>query len=298
MTDNSTPEANNPEVQLKKILVVDDEKFIEYYNNFLTKENFDVTSAINPKEAIEAASIQKFDLIITDIKNPMLSEATLIKDIRQQVANKDTPILFCTKYQDAYIKKLLQEFSHTSFFEKPFQKKYILQAIKNIIDGQNKNSKIDIKFINPILHATINTLSTFAGIKPIVGKPSLKKQIEPSGDISGLVKVESSSFVGNISLSFTESCFLKIVSHVFKTDYREINQEIEDFVAEMLNIIFGQSKKVLNENGMDLNQVIPSVINKKSHTIKHPDELSILKIPFTCECGSFHVEVCGQSGKK
>ena len=298
MENNDHVETEEKKVQLKKILVIDDEKFIQYYSNFLTKENFDVITATRPTEAIEAASIQKFDLIITDIKNPMLSEATLIRDLREQVANKETPILFCTKYQDASIKKLLQEFSDTSFFEKPFQKKYILKTIKDIIDSQKKSSKIDIKFINPILHATINTLSTFAGIKPVIGKPSLKKHSDPSGDISGLVKVESSSFIGNISLSFTDSCFLQIVSHVFKTDYKEITSETEDFVAEMLNIIFGQSKKVLNENGMDLNQVIPSVIHKKSHSIPQPETLSILKIPFTCECGNFHVEVCGQAGKK
>ncbi|OFZ30242.1 MAG: hypothetical protein A2622_09560 [Bdellovibrionales bacterium RIFCSPHIGHO2_01_FULL_40_29] len=151
---------------------------------------------------------------------------------------------------------------------------------------------MDVRFINPILNATIDVISKMTEFTVTAGKPYVKKKGECSGDISGVVGVVSSGFKGTVSLSFPEAGFLAIVSKMLGEEYKTINEENKDAVAELLNIIFGAAKKVLNEGGMNIKPAIPIIVQGNGHSLSHHSQHQTIVIPFVCpELGDFRSEV-------
>lgn len=63
---------------------------------------------------------------------------------------------------------------------------------------------------------------------------------------------------GTISVSFTETSILAIVSNMLGEEIKEMNEEIKDAVGEITNMISGQARKKLDEQGMSLKAATPS----------------------------------------
>ena len=110
-------------------------------------------------------------------------------------------------------------------------------------------------------------------------------------EIIGTLEMESPNFKGRLSLCFPKKTFLKITSNMLGSEYHEITPEIEDSAAELTNIIYGQTKKILSEQGYSFNKSFPKVViqNEKIHQL-FKDHLTIY-IPFLCEEGKFFVFV-------
>ena len=63
-------------------------------------------------------------------------------------------------------------------------------------------------------------------------------------------------------------------------------------VAEILNMIFGQAKKTLNDSGMDIKSAIPTVIRGAGHCLENHAHHPTIVIPFSSpETGPFRSEV-------
>ena len=79
---------------------------------------------------------------------------------------------------------------------------------------------------------------------------------------------------------------------MLQEEIQTINDENKDAVAELLNIIFGKAKKILNASGLNIQQAIPSIIRGPGHSIQHQAQNQTIVIPFTCpEIGNFRAEV-------
>lgn len=152
---------------------------------------------------------------------------------------------------------------------------------------------IDINFVNPFLGATLNVLKVQAGIEAEPGKISLKKAGEPlKGDVSGVIGIVSETFNGCVVISFPENTFLKVMSGMLGEDLTEMNQDIVDGAAEITNMIFGQSKVVLNERGYGINIALPQVVTGKGHSLQSMNKGPTVLIPFKSTAGEFFVEIC------
>lgn len=101
----------------KKILIADDEENIRtLYKIELEEAGYIVELASNGKEAVEKAQAEMPDLIILDIKMPVMDGIEALHAIRQLPNGKDVPIILFTAYgeyqqdfttwaSDAYIVK-------------------------------------------------------------------------------------------------------------------------------------------------------------------------------------------------
>ncbi len=150
---------------------------------------------------------------------------------------------------------------------------------------------MDATIINPFISATTNVLETMAKVKSKAGKPYLKEDDIARGDVSGVIGITGDTN-GSISVTFDESSILTIVSNMFGEEMTEINAEIADAVGELTNMISGQARRELEEQGKIYEAAIPSVITGKNHKITHITEGPQIAIPFTIESGSFTIEVC------
>jgi chemotaxis protein CheX len=152
---------------------------------------------------------------------------------------------------------------------------------------------MNVTFINPFLEAAVKVLKTMAFTDPQPGKPFLKKKTEPShGDITGIVGL-TGPVNGSIAVSFSEAAILQVVSNMFGENFKEINEEVRDAVGELSNMICGDARRMLADQGHQFQGAIPTVIDGKNHKISHSFPGPSLVIPFTIGDGSsFFVEVC------
>jgi chemotaxis protein CheX len=150
---------------------------------------------------------------------------------------------------------------------------------------------MDVKLVNPFIEATTHVLSSMAFTTAKAGNPYLKKDTIARGDVTGIVGLIGEAR-GTISVSFTESCILSIVSNMFGEEITEINDEVKDAVGEILNIVSGQARQKLEGMGRVLKGAIPTVISGKDHTITHITKQPIVAVPFESEKGTFTIEIC------
>jgi PAS domain S-box-containing protein len=115
----------------RKILVAEDidsnYKLIGY---FLSKTNVDLVRVTNGKEAVEKFLEEKdFDLVLMDIKMPVMDGYTATKLIRE--TNPKIPIIAQTAYADDHLR--VKECGFSGFISKPFDKKTLLKIITEFI---------------------------------------------------------------------------------------------------------------------------------------------------------------------
>lgn len=83
----------------KRILLVDDEEGIQLlYREEFEDEGYDVVSAYNGDEAIEAFTQEPPDLVILDINMPGMSGIEVLR--RMKEINPDLPVILSSAYQE------------------------------------------------------------------------------------------------------------------------------------------------------------------------------------------------------
>jgi chemotaxis protein CheX len=149
---------------------------------------------------------------------------------------------------------------------------------------------MDVRLINPFLTATIHVLSTMARIQPTPGKPFLKADRAALGDVSAIIGITGVAS-GSMALTFTESAIRAIVNNLLGIQSAEVNEELWDAVGELTNMICGDARRRLSEEGISLQAGIPTIVSGKNHSIAHINNGPRLAIPFTTPHGGFTVEV-------
>jgi len=276
-----------------RIAVIEDTQYATYYDKFLSENNFIVLPYTELDNFQKRAVKEKFDLVITDSSSVELTGDVFVNLLRSRETNKSTPVILCTKYLDPGVKKAMTDFPEVFYMEKPFQKKEMVNTINSILKKNQEKVKIDVRFINPVLTATIDTLKEL-GVNITAGKAYAKKENETSGDVSGVVRVYSPGFDGSISISFPQDCFLSIVSAMAGEEYQELTDETRDAAAELINIIFGKAANVLNDAGMKLESAVPTMMTGRNHTVLYRKNIPVIAIPFSCEFGKFKIEIGAQ----
>jgi chemotaxis protein CheX len=152
---------------------------------------------------------------------------------------------------------------------------------------------LNTDFIHPFLNATIHILNVQVNLPTEPGKAYLKKQNDRLiGDVSGIISVVSDKFNGSVVISFPESTFLKVMSSMLGENFTELSPEIVDGAGEILNMIFGQAKIVLNEKGYGIKAAIPSVVTGKQLSVSTMTKGPVVVVPFQSGAGDFFVEIC------
>jgi chemotaxis protein CheX len=149
---------------------------------------------------------------------------------------------------------------------------------------------MDVKMINPFLAAAMHVLKTMAEIDAKPGKPFLKKSDLAMGDVSAIIGVTGAA-QGSMALVFTEQCIKAIASNLLGEPFTELNHEVRDAVGELTNMICGDARRRLAEDGFVLQAGIPTIVGGKGHTIRHIADGPRLAVPFETSQGAFMVEV-------
>ena len=121
------------------ILVVDDDDGIrELVKEYLSQNNFLVSTASSAEDAFEKIKIIKFDLIILDIMMPGKSGLEFTIENKKKI---NTPIILLTAKGEASERVKGLEVGADDYLPKPFEPKELILRIKNIIN----KTKVDTK---------------------------------------------------------------------------------------------------------------------------------------------------------
>jgi len=127
------------------ILVVDDDNRIrDLLKDFLSENNYIVSTAENAEQAKKKLEYFNFDIIILDVMMPGQNGYELTQDIKKKLK---TPIILLTAKGEVENRIKGLELGADDYIGKPFEPKELLLRIKNIIKNNNKinlNSKYSV----------------------------------------------------------------------------------------------------------------------------------------------------------
>ena len=182
------------------LIVDDDDRIRSLLKDYLSENNYIVSTAENANQAKEKLQYIKFEIIILDVMMPGQDGYELTKEIKEK--NKVPIILLTAKGEvENRIKGL--ELGADDYIGKPFEPKELLLKIKNII---NKSTKLDLKSKHLIGSAEIDlnkmTISFKNKIRKInnsekkvliemLANPGTTYSREEIGKISGIVQERS-----------------------------------------------------------------------------------------------------------
>jgi len=130
------------------------------------------------------------------------------------------------------------------------------------------------------IKAAINIMNTMAKITPTAGKPFVKKDTMPLGDVTAIVIVEGFKN-GSIAISFPRKTAVFLTKAMLGEHVMEITDlEIKDIVGEICNMLSGQARAILSQEGFVMQGGIPIVVMGEDYQVFHSIEAPVVAIPF------------------
>jgi YesN/AraC family two-component response regulator len=114
---------------MKTILICEDEQDTqESLKNILVRNEYEVYSAFDGKEAIDKVKEVKPDLVVLDIRMPKINGLEVAGEIRK--FDKVTRIIFITAFQSPELSKEAAKYDIVDYIVKPAAAEDILKVIK------------------------------------------------------------------------------------------------------------------------------------------------------------------------
>ena len=134
------------------LIVDDDDRIRDLVKEYLTQNNYLVSTAKNSNDAFEKTKIIKFDLIVLDI---MMPGKTGLEFTQEYKSKFNTPILLLTARGEPAERIEGLEIGADDYLTKPFEPKELILRINNILNKTKSllikrviefgNTKIDLK---------------------------------------------------------------------------------------------------------------------------------------------------------
>ncbi|MBI4249276.1 MAG: response regulator [Elusimicrobia bacterium] len=151
-----------------KILVVDDEQGIREFLSFeLSQQGYEVFTASNGAEALERIRTEKFSLIISDIRMPMLGGLEALEAIKR--IEPDVEVIMMTGYGTIETAVEAMKKGAYDFILKPFNLEEMLTLIDKVLE------KSELKVMVAVYEASKSVFSSIdlKKILPVIVKLSL-----------------------------------------------------------------------------------------------------------------------------
>ena len=211
------------------ILVVDDERLIrECLEATLHREGFQISTACNGAEGIVSLTRQKPDLIILDIKMPVMDGLSMLRAIRGTAATKTIPVIILT---DSAEKRLVVESAKLGI------QGYILKSrfsLREMVDSIRKNLSVNTDSDAKVAPAAADTSSRptaalqpvqqltpensgdlLRSLKPIISRSEIAELIDQCEELKGF----SPAVAEVLRLTANHNCSIEQVAKAISRDH-------------------------------------------------------------------------------
>lgn len=171
----------------------------------------------------------------------------------------------------------------------PMPKNILKDLIFNILFplGQSTTS-FDREFNQILVRSSTKVLESLGVSEISVSKPELLSKIgDIAAAIRGKIIIKSEFFAGAMFVSFPRESYLTLYSKVTGSKVTELTKDISDFAGEIANMIYGNAKKSLEENGVKLNMAIPVI--DQSGALKSDQPIYV--IPLNTSVGKIYLKI-------
>jgi two-component system alkaline phosphatase synthesis response regulator PhoP len=117
-----------------KVLVVDDEEYIQHILNFsFGAEGFEVVTAADGEAAVTMARSEKPDIIVLDIMMPKMDGYEACKQIKADPETQNIPVILLTAKGREIDRKLGAQAGADDYVVKPFSPGRLIERVEGLI---------------------------------------------------------------------------------------------------------------------------------------------------------------------
>ncbi len=121
----------------KKILLVDDEEdILEFLSYHFRKNGYDVITGMDGMSALTSAYAAQPDVIVSDIRMPLMDGIALCKNLKSDELLKNIPLLFLTADDGEYVALLAHECGADFYLNKPVRIEVILRVVNSLVNQE------------------------------------------------------------------------------------------------------------------------------------------------------------------
>ncbi len=207
---------------MKKILVVDDEPLIrELTRDVLQRRGFDVVSSGDPVSALRMCESDNFDLVITDVRMPMMNGLDFVRNIKTK--KPDMPFIVITGHGDYDLILEALKLGAQDFVCKPFRAEVLEKAV---MDALYKIELLEeIKRLRMLSKLHIASNEIMLGFDPVAAAHfalhnGMKEINAPSGAI---YLYDNGNFIKFYSIPENFEIDIELLQRGFNSDLPVIN---------------------------------------------------------------------------
>lgn len=125
-----------------RVLVVDDDpQVLRLMRVNLELEGYDVVSAPDGEEALEAVLNERPDVVVCDVMMPGMDGLTVLRNLRSNPRTSKIPfVVVSAKAQRTDVKAAL-DMGADRYITKPFDPQELLDAVEHLVGGANSTSR-------------------------------------------------------------------------------------------------------------------------------------------------------------
>lgn len=124
-------------MKIVRILILEDDAFQRrFLQLYLNAAGFDVEYGKNGRDGLGILQkSQPFDLIMSDLKMPVMNGIEFLIEIKKHRIFKEIPVVLLSKVDNQKIKEKAESLGAYYFMEKPFTNEKISELLKNLEQG-------------------------------------------------------------------------------------------------------------------------------------------------------------------
>lgn len=254
---------------MKSVLFVEgDDSLNSTYKSIVDSlSNFKFITANDGKEALQKTGLGKFDLICLDFHADKISGVELLKALRETSMNRTTKLLITSPHiEDVKQKCKASAVKNVHFLEKPFEKEFLKATIINLTaentSGQDKPKfNVTVDFLAAFVESVKEIFQTMLSAKDIKIIPKTSVNFnEVEVDISAQMNMITPTHNISIVLSMPKASYLNVVGAMLGEEFTEIQDDLQDAIAEVLNILYCTAQKQFITADLIVNKTPPKTV--------------------------------------
>lgn len=145
------------------------------------------------------------------------------------------------------------------------------------------------EFIDPIVSSTLRIMTGSIPGTERRGEAAMLRADQITGDVRVTIGISGDS-QGDLIITMTSSTAREICSVILQRKMSALEAEALDALAELGNVIAGNSVSALNDLGFDFSMVPPRV-STAGTTETYSPETEVMQIPLASRCGDIDMHV-------
>lgn len=141
-----------------------------------------------------------------------------------------------------------------------------------------------------IIESAKEIFSSMMMMEIAVNGQQTTKSMALKESISGVIGL-AGTHKGVLAIHIPNKVAMAITSAFLGMNVDEMNEDVEDAVGELANMLGGNVKSILSENGRDISLSLPSTITGQDYDFQPTKEAERIIIPFRCDAGEFAIDL-------